>query len=648
MSTLKSAVAQIARNFSSSSAKSQERWARRCRLLDSSRGLINHNGIIDGNDMSEFTKKRPLPTFPLEARHFGGYDRLGSGTGNLSPNTPKEFHTRLCEMIRNAKERVRIASLYVGPATLNKDDCEETEFLEVLSKVIERNQSISEGEKEVSIRIVLDENRALRPVPVIPKDQSGNDGINHLNATTSSAEVVARAIRKGRCDEINSSSSLHLFRVLPPTTIGGKNWLPNPLDEIAGVFHIKIYIVDDQLMLSGANLSREYFRDRMDRYLHLVEGANGMVDFYADLVDILCRHSNEYSTKTVETENQEEPMPREEFLREITHHFQAPSHESFSVQSAQELFAIGDNNDEIENGNKTIVAVGIPTFQAPAGYFRHNNHAEATPSPVTFAIDMARAWSTFWSLWFINRQPADEVDFVTDVDATLNLLKEGCDSNSNRDTSSNRRYSARLSSAYLNPTSGLLSVLQGGYNKIELLSAGKMSHGFKPKKKGNKEGSQGKDWTIPSIFDELVNDCISSLRSTGMDARLLFWERPGWTFHAKGIWLTEELDSPDGLNEENVCHDGEREVAAVVVGSSNFGYRSFYRDMESNLLLVFPPGGDVAPSFEQEWKNLTAFSKQKVAKEDVTSGSEEKGTAEKPPQLPWPILKSIPYIKTYF
>ena len=651
MPTSKRTFAQIARLFSSSSAKPQQRWARRCRLLDSSRGLIDHRDGTSGNDVLKLSKKRPLPAFPLEARHFGGYDRLGSANGSLPPNTPKEFHARLCEMIRNAKQRIRIASLYVGPATLNENDCEETEMLEALSELVERNHSISEGEKEVSIKIVLDENRALRPVPIIPKDESDNDILKDATAKTSSAEAVARAIRSGPSDEINSSSSLHLFRVLPPTTIGGKNWLPNPLDEIAGVFHIKIYVVDDQLLLSGANLSREYFRDRMDRYLHLVEGANGMVDFYADLVDILCRHSNEYSIAAIErscrgVENQQERKPREEFLREITHHFQDPNHQSFSVLSAQDLFATGDNYDKVENGDKKIVAVGVPTFQAPAGYFRHSNHAEGTPSRVTVAADMATAWSTFRSLWFINRQPADVVDFVTDVEATLGMLKEGGNSNNDSNATGNRIYSARLSSAYLNPTSVLLSVLREGYNKIELLSAGKISHGFKPKKKGYKEGNQGKDWTIPSIFDKLVDECMSSLRSTGVDARLFFWERPGWTFHAKGIWLTDEAGAPDGPGGENV--DGDSEIAAVVVGSSNFGYRSFYRDMESNLLLVFPPGGDVASSFEQEWKDLVASSKQEVAEEDVPSGLKKRDTAEKPPPLPWPILKSIPYIKTYF
>ena len=549
-------------------------------------------------------------------------------------------------------------------------------MLEALSELVERNNSSdSKGDKKVSIKIILDENRALRPVPIIPTaaeslaKKQNNGAEENSKTTTSSAEAVARAIRGGPSDDGNSSSSLHLFRVLPPTTIAGKNWLPNPLDEIAGVFHIKIYIVDDQLLLSGANLSQEYFRDRMDRYLHLVDGANGLVDFYAELVEILCRHSNEYDLVAIgeskENNNQNsekevhpQRIPRAEFLREITQHFQDPNQHS-SIASSQDIFSMGDNSDSNKNSDNKIVAVGVPTFQAPAAYFRHKDCADVNPSPVTVAADLVTACSTFWSLFWIHKQPADKVDFVTDVDATLNLLQEA---------GKQHNITAQLSSAYLNPAPSLLSVLRGGYRKVELLTAGKISHGFKPKEKESKDGSQGKDWTIPSVFDKLVDESMSSLRSesapdssnnkSSMDARLFFWERPDWTFHAKGIWLTEEEND----TESNGGNDNGK-VAAVVVGSSNFGYRSFYRDMESNLLLVFPPGStylspndgsnnDIASSFGDEWKNLLASSKREVVEEDnlsnVQDEKKETDTAEKPPPLPWPILKSVPIIKTFF
>ncbi|CAJ0570714.1 unnamed protein product, partial [Mesorhabditis spiculigera] len=46
------------------------------------------------------------------------------------------------------------------------------------------------------------------------------------------------------------------------------------------------------------------------------------------------------------------------------------------------------------------------------------------------------------------------------------------------------------------------------------------------------------------------------------------YKRPGWTFHAKGLWMRDEG------------------VAATLIGSSNYGYRSVHRDLEAQVLLV--------------------------------------------------------------
>ncbi|OEU11783.1 hypothetical protein FRACYDRAFT_244906 [Fragilariopsis cylindrus CCMP1102] len=751
---------------SSSSYKQQEqeqqRWIRRCRLLDASRGLLlpDNNDNDDDSPPSTIarTKKRPLPAFPLEARHFGGYNTNSSNTNkndsnmnSLSPNTPKEFHHNLCDMIRNAKERVYIASLYIGPATSSDDDD--------LKKKSSNSSSSSSSSGSDKNPTTTTTSSAEAVAHALHRWRGGNSNTNSNSSSLSSSQQTS--------DSNSNSSSLYLFRVLPSTKIlnlNNWNWLPNPFDEICGVFHIKIYIIDDQLLLSGANLSSEYFRDRMDRYLHIVQGGNGLVHFYTKLIDILCSHSNEYKYKykykykyddddneNSSNENRNvtnKKNRRDEFLREITEHFQDPNYPSGAVTSAQDLFtgrkgAYGNSNgdDDDDDDEKKIVAVGIPTFQAPIGFFRNQYHADddddnykintttiATAKPVSIIREVVSAWSTFWSLIRINKQPKDKVDFITDVEATLNLLQEAGNLNNttNNDNINSSHYSIQLSSAYLNPTSTLLSVIRFGFRKIELLTAGTISHGFRPKNKDCNQGSQGTDWTIPSIFQKLVDDCMVSLRqhrqssSTSntytntknsiMDARLYHWERPQWTFHAKGIWLREEEEEEiedekkkkyaiDTTNEEEYNNNSDAtattsttvtsiisdngdtsEVAAVVVGSSNFGYRSFCRDMESNLMLVFPPSssnstnnnndndydnGIIARSFGQEWNNLLASSKRESEMvstptmgikeqhqhQQQQQGKNEEGaaaTAEKLPPLSWPIRFTIPYIKTFF
>lgn len=43
--------------------------------------------------------------------------------------------------------------------------------------------------------------------------------------------------------------------------------MPSELKEILGTYHIKLAIFDDNILITGANLSEEYFTNRQDRYI---------------------------------------------------------------------------------------------------------------------------------------------------------------------------------------------------------------------------------------------------------------------------------------------------------------------------------------------------------------------------------------------
>jgi hypothetical protein len=111
-------------------------------------------------------------------------------------------------MIRKAKRRVYLASLYVGTGTA----AQEKEFLNALA-------AISPG---VQVKLLLDENRATRPVSE-----------PHSRKKTSSAEAVHQCLKHGE----SSDCGLYLFRALHEPR---RSLLPSPLNEIAGVFHIKV------------------------------------------------------------------------------------------------------------------------------------------------------------------------------------------------------------------------------------------------------------------------------------------------------------------------------------------------------------------------------------------------------------------------
>ena len=62
-----------------------------------------------------------------------------------------------------------------------------------------------------------------------------------------------------------------------------KRLLPSKWNETVGLQHCKVYVFDDSLIISGANLSQDYFTSRQDRYV-LIENCPGLADYYEELV----------------------------------------------------------------------------------------------------------------------------------------------------------------------------------------------------------------------------------------------------------------------------------------------------------------------------------------------------------------------------
>jgi CDP-diacylglycerol--glycerol-3-phosphate 3-phosphatidyltransferase len=480
------------------------------------------------------SSSRLLRSFPLKAHHF----RLES-----IAFTPRDFHSELCQRIRSAERRVHLASLYIGPAADPRIHPQEEELLDSLRAT-----------KCSDVRILLDQNRALRPVPTAAKP--GETFIT-------SAEACHRAI-----GHHTQEPEIYLMSVLP-------DWLQsvlwNPYDEVAGVFHIKAYIIDDDLILSGANLSEEYFSDRADRYLWIQQGGNGLVDCYADVLGVLCQHARLYAppnaTNLPSTTRTSPPMNRQQLIRSLT----------------QVLTTISDDCPDADDTefDRDIVAYAVPTLQAPAHFFHGVPEKERLP---------------------------------LDVQVLEDLLVEA---EAPKKSESVQRTTLRLSSAYLNIMGNLRRVLQSHRFKTHLLTAGRISHGFKPKPKA---GNKGREW-IPTVFDELARESMRSLQS-----QLWFYQREGWSFHAKGIWIS--------VGEQPVEMADASSLVVVTHGSSNYGGRSTFRDMESNLIMIFPSTSAAQQAFADEWNRLCSYAKP--------SDKEEART------LSWPFRMALPWIRSLF
>ena len=130
-----------------------------------------------------------------------------------------------------------------------------------------------------------------------------------------------------------------------------------------------------------------------------------------------------------------------------------------------------------------------------------------------------------------------------------------------------------MASAYLNlapPWRRSLSCQS--LRTMNIVTASSSSHGF--------QGAKGIAGLVPYAYSLLELESLESLSlraSAGQcrgDVGLLEYARPGWEFHAKGLWL--ERKGEDG---------SPARPFASVIGSSNYGSRSAYRDLEMQLLL---------------------------------------------------------------
>lgn len=76
-----------------------------------------------------------------------------------------------------------------------------------------------------------------------------------------------------------------------------KRLIGRRFDEGWGLQHMKLYGVDDKIILSGANLSNDYFTDRQDRY-H-VFSSKPLTNFYERLHDAVCSISYQVVPKDI-------------------------------------------------------------------------------------------------------------------------------------------------------------------------------------------------------------------------------------------------------------------------------------------------------------------------------------------------------------
>ncbi|KIK66890.1 hypothetical protein GYMLUDRAFT_257598 [Collybiopsis luxurians FD-317 M1] len=430
---------------------------------------------------------------------------------------PSEFYSMLLDMISNAEKRVFLSSLYIGSS--------EHELISALRCRLVEKQSLH-------LHLQLDLNRSTRPGP------------------SSTASILLSLLR-----EFPDRVHVSLFR--SPTLRGVMaKIVPPRFNEGWGTWHAKIYGADDEVIISGANLNQAYFTNRRDRYLRFSAEPQ-----LADYCFNFLREVSAFSYRLLPADifdSGQNANPHSYKHGECvvvwpdpeTH----PHHITDKVHNALTSFQTSYRKEEAEKSKSDAISPctksGVLLFPIiQAGQFR------------------IREEERFFQLLFGHLKKAAMRAMLPPVGS----LPAGVSS------ITQERPLMDLTSGYFNlygPYQGLiLSTPQVG---ARIVCASPKANGF--------FGSKGISGRIPEGYTLLEQKFMKAVRRTAMmfaklglhqsNVELREWEKDGWTYHAKGLWLSPSADSAPVL---------------TLFGSTNLNSRSSDIDTELSFVMVLPP-----------------------------------------------------------
>ena len=380
---------------------------------------------------------------------------------------PKEFYQELLERSSSCKSRIVMSALYLGTGPMEK------RLVEMIGESLEKQENLR-------VKILLDWCRGTRLV-------------DH----ESSASVLAPLkIQAGERCRVSMYHTPYLRGWL-------KRMLPSKMNEMVGLQHCKVYMFDDTLIMSGANLSGDYFTNRQDRYV-VIEGCSELADYYEGLVDSVASFSLVMDKEEkFETEKELVNHPHEGQLNEF-------------IKESSGLVRTFLDDQKVKN-----------------------------------KVDL----EDFDTLVFPSVQMG-QLNITQDSQVTSKLLRSGEPGGM-----------FHFATGYFNLTDDYMEdMLEQSQADFSLLMAHPQANGFL--------GARGPVGGIPSAYTLLANTFYNLVFSRNMQHRISLYEyqRPGWTYHAKGLWYSSPLSSTL--------------PCLSMVGSPNYGYRSVGKDLETQVTIL--------------------------------------------------------------
>ena len=411
---------------------------------------------------------------------------------------PKDFYETLTAKIRSAKRRIYLSTLYIG----------KTEH-ELISSI--RDALLHNGPK-FQVSILTDALRGTREAP-----------------NPSCASLLASLAA-----EFPNQIAVRMYHT-PNLTGLRKSMLPKRINEGWGLQHIKLYGIDDEVILSGANLSNDYFTNRQDRY-HVFKSKR-VADYFGRIHSAVCSIS--FLLQPSDTPSK--------FTLEWPISNPAPS-------------PLKAPKRHIDAATSLLLPIVEPT---------------SSPSPPTSSTSIYP---------LICHTPT----INTELPAFTALLAR-------------RIRSYTFTAGYFNPhpliTSSLLAASSLPNSASgSILTASPYANSF--------FGSKGVSGLLPAAYTHLSLRFLQVARGANLELRE--WQRgiagqqDGWTYHAKGLWVTLQADlqrepgsstsskTSPGLSANSTSRDSSAPAGpnVTLIGSSNYTTRSYGLDLEVGAMVV--------------------------------------------------------------
>ncbi|KAH0371570.1 hypothetical protein KCU65_g1683, partial [Aureobasidium melanogenum] len=435
----------------------------------------------------------PTTSTPSPGAALGG---LNTELDKLSPRfdisssqieilrSPSDFYETLkaSNKIRTAERRIYLSTLYIGKS--------EHELIQTIQESLKRNPKLK-------VSFLTDSLRGTRETP-----------------KASCATLLAALV-----DEFGSDRVEVCMYHTPNLTGLRKSLIPKRINEGWGLQHMKLYGIDDEIIMSGANLSDDYFTNRQDRY-HLIS-CKRITDYFAKVHDTVCSISYRV-------------VPNASAPGGFNLNWPATNTHPEPLANPKEFIA---------QATKLLAPLLKPATSTSA------------PTPTTD--------TQIYPL--LQLTPLLKPDTSTELPALTTILEKLA-------TPAFAGSKWTFTAGYFNMTPWLRDLLLASNpSSANVIAASPWANGF--------YGSPGVSGMLPAAYTLLGRRFLSSVQKAGLENQITLkeWRKGtvntpgGWTYHAKGIWVTLKDEAGPSVS---------------LIGSSNYTKRSYSLDLEANALIV--------------------------------------------------------------